>query len=128
MSHNLRILLNLPTGLTALAVQSADAARPDRPGSRAARPTARRSFQLFAGNPTAGLFRNTVGVRLMPREDYWYVAELVSHLLSTARITGDISYAKLSICPGAVINGALSELAEGEKGVKIRKHKEHYAR
>jgi len=47
-------------GLTALAVQTADAARPDRPGSRAARPTARRSFQLFAGNPTGELAVNRV--------------------------------------------------------------------
>lgn len=47
-------------GLTALAVQTADAARPDRPGSRAARPTARRSFQLFAGNPTGELQVNRV--------------------------------------------------------------------
>ena len=39
----------------------------------------------------------------------------MAHLLSTARITGDISYVKLSICSGAVINGALCELAEGER-------------
>jgi cytoskeletal protein CcmA (bactofilin family) len=38
----------------------------------------------------------------------------MAHLLSTARITGDISYAKLSICAGAVINGALCELPAGE--------------
>ena len=47
-------------GLTALAATTADAARPDRPGSRAARPTARRSFQLFAGNPTGELQVNRV--------------------------------------------------------------------
>ncbi len=47
-------------GLTALAVETADAARPDRPGSRAARPTARRSFNLFAGNPTGELQVNRV--------------------------------------------------------------------
>jgi cytoskeletal protein CcmA (bactofilin family) len=39
----------------------------------------------------------------------------MAHLLSTARITGDVSYAKLSICSGAVINGALCELAKGEE-------------
>lgn len=36
----------------------------------------------------------------------------MTHLLGTARVTGDISYAKISICPGAVVNGALSELAK----------------
>ncbi|MDP2313244.1 MAG: MlaD family protein [Pseudomonadota bacterium] len=40
----------------------------------------------FEANPVAGLARNVVGIRLMPREDYWYVAELVSHPL------GSISY------------------------------------
>jgi len=34
------------------------------------------------------------------------------HLLATARVTGDISYARISICPGAVVNGALSELTK----------------
>ncbi len=45
----------------------------------------------FAGNPVSGLARNVVGLRLMPREDYWYVAELVSHPL------GSISYEDRSI-------------------------------
>jgi hypothetical protein len=47
-------------GLTALAAETADAARPDRPGRRAARPIARRSFSLFAGNPTGELQVNRV--------------------------------------------------------------------
>jgi phospholipid/cholesterol/gamma-HCH transport system substrate-binding protein len=38
----------------------------------------------FGGvNPTSGLFRNVVGARLMPREDYWYVVEIVSHPLGS---------------------------------------------
>ncbi len=45
----------------------------------------------FEGNPVAGLARNIVGIRLMPREDYWYVAELVSHPL------GSISYEDRSV-------------------------------
>ncbi|MDP2305558.1 MAG: MlaD family protein [Pseudomonadota bacterium] len=45
----------------------------------------------FAGNPVSGLARNVVGIRLMPREDYWYVAELVSHPL------GSISYEDRSV-------------------------------
>lgn len=35
----------------------------------------------------------------------------VVHLLGTARVTGDISYAKISIAPGAQVNGLLSEAA-----------------
>jgi phospholipid/cholesterol/gamma-HCH transport system substrate-binding protein len=37
-------------------------------------------------NPVSGGTRNVVGLRLMPREDYWYDFELVSHPL------GSISY------------------------------------
>lgn len=37
----------------------------------------------FAGNPVAGAARNGVGLRLLPREDYWYVVELVSHPIGT---------------------------------------------
>lgn len=33
----------------------------------------------FAENPVSGLTRNALGVRLLPREDYWYVVEVVSH-------------------------------------------------
>ncbi len=35
----------------------------------------------------------------------------MAHLLATARVTGDSSYASISIHPGAVVNGTLSELA-----------------
>lgn len=45
----------------------------------------------FAGNPVSGLARNAVGIRLMPREDYWYIAEFVDHPL------GSISYEDHSI-------------------------------
>ncbi len=34
-------------------------------------------------NPVSGLARNVIGARLMPREDYWYVVELVNHPLGT---------------------------------------------
>lgn len=38
----------------------------------------------FGGvNPTSGLARNVVGARIMPREDYWYQVELVSHPLGS---------------------------------------------
>jgi cytoskeletal protein CcmA (bactofilin family) len=36
------------------------------------------------------------------------------HLLPTARVTGDVSYAKLSIRSGAVVKGVLSDLAKSE--------------
>jgi phospholipid/cholesterol/gamma-HCH transport system substrate-binding protein len=45
----------------------------------------------FNENPVAGGTRNVVGLRLMPREDYWYDFELVSHPL------GSISYEDHSI-------------------------------
>ncbi len=40
----------------------------------------------LAENPMAGSVRNTLGVRIQPREDYWYEAELTSHPL------GNITY------------------------------------
>lgn len=43
------------------------------------------------GNPVAGGTRNVLGARIMPREDYWYVFEFVSHPL------GSISYEDHSI-------------------------------
>lgn len=33
----------------------------------------------FDGNPVSGLTRNVLGLRLQPREDYWYVVEVVGH-------------------------------------------------
>jgi len=33
----------------------------------------------FVGNPVSGATRNIVGVRLIPKPDYWYVFEYVSH-------------------------------------------------
>jgi phospholipid/cholesterol/gamma-HCH transport system substrate-binding protein len=33
----------------------------------------------FTANPLAGQVRNVVGVRVMPKEDYWYLFELVDH-------------------------------------------------
>ncbi len=38
----------------------------------------------------------------------------IAHLLGTARVTGDISYAKLSIAAGAQVNGALSDGSSAE--------------
>jgi cytoskeletal protein CcmA (bactofilin family) len=35
-----------------------------------------------------------------------------AHLLASARVTGDIFYARLSISPGAQVNGALSDLSQ----------------
>ncbi len=43
------------------------------------------------GNPVSGGTRNVLGARIMPREDYWYVFEFVSHPL------GSISYEDHSI-------------------------------
>ncbi len=37
----------------------------------------------FDGNPVAGGTRNVIGLRLMPREDYWYAFEFVSHPLGS---------------------------------------------
>jgi hypothetical protein len=39
----------------------------------------------FTENPLAGQIRNIVGFRIMPREDYWYLFELVDH--PTGRLT-----------------------------------------
>ncbi len=44
----------------------------------------------FAQNPMSGSFRNTLGIRIQPREDYWYEAAFVSHPLGT--ITKEESY------------------------------------
>ncbi len=40
----------------------------------------------FTQNPLAGTARNVVGFKLMPKEDYWYVFELVDHP------TGNVTY------------------------------------
>lgn len=45
----------------------------------------------FSGNPVAGGTRNVLGGRIMPREDYWYVFEFVSHPI------GSISFEDHSI-------------------------------
>ncbi len=45
----------------------------------------------FDGNPVAGSTRNVLGARIMPREDYWYVFEFVSHPI------GSISFEDHSI-------------------------------
>ena len=45
----------------------------------------------FSGNPVAGGTRNVLGARIMPREDYWYVFEFVSHPI------GSISFEDHSI-------------------------------
>ncbi len=48
----------------------------------------------FADNPVAGTAKNVIGVRLIPREDYWYQIEVVSHPLGTfdleERYSGDM--------------------------------------
>ena len=44
----------------------------------------------FEHNPMSGSFRNTLGIRIQPREDYWYEAAFVSHPLGT--ITKEESY------------------------------------
>ena len=37
----------------------------------------------FQQNPVAGASKNTLGLRIIPREEYWYQVELVSHPLDT---------------------------------------------
>ncbi|MCK6523325.1 MlaD family protein [Myxococcota bacterium] len=45
----------------------------------------------FTENPVAGGMRNALGARLMPREDYWYNVELVSHPIGNIDPTTTIS-------------------------------------
>ena len=40
----------------------------------------------FQENPLAGRARNVIGLQLKPREDYWYLVEIVDHP------TGDVTY------------------------------------
>ena len=61
----------------------------------------------FGGvNPVSGRARNVVGARLMPREDYWYVVELVDHPLGSItweeRVLPDFgtSYREYVVHPG----------------------------
>lgn len=41
----------------------------------------------FQSNPVAGASKNTLGLRIIPREEYWYQVELVSHPLDTFSYT-----------------------------------------
>lgn len=41
-----------------------------------------------------------------------------AHLLAGAHVTGNIAYARLSIAPGAQVNGTLSELARSADAVE----------
>jgi cytoskeletal protein CcmA (bactofilin family) len=41
----------------------------------------------------------------------------IAHLLGTARVTGDIAYARLSMCAGAQVNGKLADLTRTEEAV-----------
>ena len=45
----------------------------------------------FTENPVAGGMRNALGARLMPREDYWYNVEVVSHPIGNIDPTTTIS-------------------------------------
>ncbi|MCB9794129.1 MAG: MCE family protein [Alphaproteobacteria bacterium] len=45
-------------------------------------------------NPVAGGARNALGIRIMPREDYWYLIELVDHPLGSISTT-EFSYPDL---------------------------------
>ena len=38
-------------------------------------------------NPVAGAGKNAIGVKLIPRHDYWYALEVVSHPLGTIELT-----------------------------------------
>ncbi|MCB9759390.1 MAG: MCE family protein [Alphaproteobacteria bacterium] len=41
----------------------------------------------FGPNPVHGQARNAIGLNIMPREDYWYIVEVVDHPLGTFEAT-----------------------------------------
>lgn len=47
----------------------------------------RYSDEFFYGNPLAGSGSNTVGIRLMPQEDFWYAFEFVDYPQGTVTYT-----------------------------------------